>query len=619
MHKKFLYRIKCKNQNCGKKSPQSFYLKRILFAKQSTSEDTNSEVNSTKPKIYFSNGCGIVILHVLLLIACLLQACDKPSQKPSHAPHPLQRLRMTMNREPQSLDPRKGAEVVSASLHFLLFEGLTRFNADWTLSLSVADAIDISENKKIYRFHLRETYWSDGSRVTAHDFAYAWKKILQPNFPSPNAHLFYPIKNAQAAKRGLCSTEEIGISVIDESNLQVELENPTPYFLKLTAFCTFFPVQQKADLEDPTWALAHDKRFICNGPFQLTAWRNMQSIQLTRNPFYWDKEKIPLDEIEFLLLSDGMTALHLFEVNQLDLIQFSLCPLPADCLSFLREQPEFYTEPTSGSVFVAFNTRTYPFHNNKLRLAFSLALDRRIIIENITQLDEQPALEFVPPVLKNNILHPLLSDDSQKEALSLFQEALGELGLSTAEELPPLTYLYSTSDINKKTAETIQMQLRKVLGVEISLQALEHGCLLSKLQNKHFEMVQTVWIAQYNDPMNFLERFKSSDNIKNYSGWEDPYFSQLLARSSLESGDKRLETLLEAEKFLIEAMPVIPLYHLNASFLKKSYVKNLISPYSSNLCYAWVSEQEKSETSHEKNPTLYPDPNILREQSAISP
>ncbi len=536
----------------------------------------------------------------LLILACLLQACAGASHKSPQKNTDLQRLRMSMSREPQSLDPRKGAEVVSASLHFLLFEGLTRFNADWTVSLSSAETVDISEDKKTYCFHLRESYWSDGSRVTAHDFAYAWKKVLDPSFPSPNAHLFYPIKNAEKSKRGLCGSDEIGIRAIDAHTLVVELSSPTPYFLQLTSFCAFFPVQQKIDTLDPSWALAHDQHFVCNGPFHLVEWNNMRSIRLVRNPFYWDKEKIALDEIEFLLLSDGMTALHLFEKNQLDLIQFSLCPLPADCLSFLREKEEFYTEPAAGSVIIAFNTRQFPFNNSKLRRSFSLALDRQLIVDNITQLNEEPAYSVVPPILINNVHHQLLPEGPSAKARFLLREALTELGLASPKDLS-VTYLYSASDINKKTAETVQMLLRKNLGLEIDLQAMEHGSLLSSLNKKRFEMVQTVWIAQYNDPMNILERFKSQDNAKNYSGWEDPLFSLLLERSSLETGAARLNTLLQAEERLVEEMPVIPLYHLNASYLKKSYVKNLISPYSSNLCYAWISDKEKCEMQHGKN------------------
>ncbi len=546
----------------------------------------------------------------LLIIACVCQACGSPS--PSKADP--QRLRMSINREPHSLDPRKGAEVVSAAMHFLLFEGLTRFNEDWTISLSLAEKVDISEDKTVYRFFLREAYWSDGSRITAHDFSYSWKKILDPAFPAPNAHLFYPIKNAEPVKKGLLSAETLGIRVLDDTTLQVELEGPTPYFLQLVAFCAFFPVQQNIDARNPNWALGQNSSFVCNGPFQIADWQKMQSIRLERNPHYWDKGKISLKEIDFFLLSDGMTALHLFENNQLDLIQFSLCPLPADCISFLREKEEFYTEPSAGSVFIAFNTRVFPFNNVKLRRAFGMALNRKSIIDNITQLKETPATGAVPPILKNNVRHLLIPDGPCPEAASLFREALDELGLSSAEELPRLTYLYSASDINKKTAETIQMQLSKCLGVTIFLQSMEHYCLLFALQKRDFQMVQTTWIAQYNDPMNILERFKSSENAKNYSGWEDPCFCELLAQSSLVTGDKRMEILLAAEKRLTDAMPVIPLYHLNASYLKKPYVKNLISPYSSNLCYAWISDEvlhENFEYPHRRLPhpfTAYSQP-----------
>ncbi len=529
---------------------------------------------------------------VWVILVIVFSACDRPPQEKRNSQH----LRMSIGREPQSLDPRKGAEVVSAALHFLLFEGLTRFNADWSITLSLAENIEISEDKKTYLFTLRDAQWSNGTPITAHDFVYAWKKVLDPSFPSPNAHLFYPIKNAESAKKGLSSSATIGVHALNHKTLLIELETPTPYFLQLVAFSAFFPICREVDEKNPGWALAHDRHFICNGPFQIAEWQNMQRIRLERNPFYWDKDKISLELIDLFLLSEGMTALHLFENNQLDLIQFSLSPMPADWLSFLREKEEFYTEPSSGSVIIAFNTRQFPFNNKKLRRAFSLALNRKAIIDNITQLDEIPAYSLVPPVLKNNTHDALILDGPHPHAAGLLNEALAELGLSSTEELPPLIYLYSASDINKKTAETIQAQLHEALGLNISLQSLEHRCLLSAIQKKDFEMVQTVWVAQYNDPMNILERFKSKDNAKNYSGWEDPDFSNLLVQSSYEAGSRRMETLLEAEKKLIDEMPIIPLYHLNASYLKKPYVKNLISPYSSNLCYARIS----NEPTHEK-------------------
>ncbi|HVW99391.1 MAG TPA: ABC transporter substrate-binding protein, partial [Candidatus Babeliaceae bacterium] len=180
------------------------------------------------------------------LILTLLASCGKP-EAPSKKLHI---LRMNVNREPVSMDPRQGSEYVSSTLHFMLFEGLMRLNPDGSLTPAQAKSVEISDDRKTYTFHLRDTKWSDGTPVTAYDFEKAWKKILSPHFAAPSASLLYAIRNAEKAKRGTISLEDVGIHSTDPRTLIVELESPTPYFLSLVSFCVFFPVKQTAD-ENP--------------------------------------------------------------------------------------------------------------------------------------------------------------------------------------------------------------------------------------------------------------------------------------------------------------------------------------------------------------------------------
>jgi len=527
----------------------------------------------------------LAIFFFLLASSC--------SREPQPYDESKQQLRMSINREPHSLDPRIGGEVVSVSLHFLLFEGLTRFNPDWTISLSVAESVEISKDRKTYIFHLRPTKWSDGSAVTAFDFEYAWKKLLDPNFPAFNAHLFFCIKNAELAKKGLVSLDQVGIQALHESMLKVELLHPTPYFLDLTSFAAFFPVQSKKDVKDPNWSKKTGANFVCNGPFCLRKWDRNLLIELERNPLYWNSDKIHLEKIQLHVIVDGTTALNMFESNDLDFLQLSLAPLPSEPLSELIKTGRLSSSPSAASNILAFNTEQFPFDHVKIRQAFGFAVDRDALVNTLLQKRELAAYSAIPPILKKGKTDPLLPKADAQKAKQLFAEALEELGLELWQ-FPPLTFVFSASDQNKKIVEAIQHQWKEILGVYVSLQPLEHTTLLDRLCKRNFQIAQTIWIAQYNDPMNILERFKSKQNVKNYSGWENSEFSALLEKSFEETGKDRMDTLREAEIVFLNHMPVLPLFHLNAMFLKKSYVKDLDSPYPSDLCFARIENQPKN-------------------------
>jgi len=186
----------------------------------------------------------------LCSLICLFNVfgCQK-SETPSK-----QVLNVNFLYEPTILDPRRGSDGVTSTVHFMLFEGLTRMTPTSTRELALAKKIDVSDDGLTYTFFLRESFWSDGYKVTAEDFAFSWTSMLDPSFPCPNAHLLYPIKNAEKIKSGELLTESLGIKVLDEQTFQITLERPTPYFLDLTSFCVLFPVPKHIAASNSHWA-----------------------------------------------------------------------------------------------------------------------------------------------------------------------------------------------------------------------------------------------------------------------------------------------------------------------------------------------------------------------------
>jgi oligopeptide transport system substrate-binding protein len=509
-------------------------------------------------------------LGVLTLVLSLLTACGKKEVTPQKTAV----FRMNINREPPTMDPRKGSELIGSAMHFILFEGLVRLNPDGSVSCAQAQSVEISDNRKTYTFHLKGTLWSDGTPVTAHDFEYAWKKILSPNFPAANAHLLYPIKNAEAAKKGVVSLDAVGITSVNDLTLRVDLENATPYFLDLIAFCVFFPVNSKIDAATPDWAYEAGDHFVSNGPFTLKSWKHNDGIVFEKNPHYWEAHQVLLDQIHVSMIPDENTALRMYENGELDIIGLGISPIPTDALAQFQKKGMLETRASPGTTIICFNLNRPPFSNKNIRKAFAYAINRQEIIENITQLGEEVATSVIPPLLKNNTQIAFFKDHDIESAHALFKQGCQELGIDP-KNFPEITYSYSTSEANHKLAQALQNQWMQTLGVKIKIQNSEHKVLLDKLGSRSYEIAQSLWVAQYNDQMNILERFKYKHNPKNYPGWENSEFIRLLDQSAFATtAEARFKILEQAETLFIEEMPLAPIYHWRTAFMLKPHLTN---------------------------------------------
>ncbi len=329
----------------------------------------------------------------LILLTVIVAGCSG-----GNVDHSQQTLRLNLYTEPPSLDPRKFTDATSAHVLMMLFEGLTRIDYDHKPHSALAEEIFISEDQRTYTFKLREAYWSNGDPITANDFAYSWRKILDPQFPSLFAYKLYPIQNAAEIKEGKLPIDQLGVRVLNEKTLEVTLNYPTPYFLELIAFPTFFPVNQKVDEAMPEWAAEAGSFFVTNGPFSLKKWEHESEITVVKNPQYWNADSVRLDAIQLAMIDDTTTEFYMYEMGELDWAGSPISNLPPEFIPALKEEGKLEILPSTGVYYFKVNTDNPILNNAKIRQALSYCINREEIVEHITQAGQKPACALVPPM-----------------------------------------------------------------------------------------------------------------------------------------------------------------------------------------------------------------------------
>ncbi|HSX13809.1 MAG TPA: peptide ABC transporter substrate-binding protein [Chlamydiales bacterium] len=480
------------------------------------------------------------------LILLFLVSCQQVAKPPPNT------LRMSFLQDPATIDPRKSSDYTSSTLICLLFEGLTRCTGGVDVELAIAENVELSQDRKVYTFHLRKTLWSNGQSVTAFDFERSWKTLLTPGFPSPCAYLLFPIKNAENYAKGLC--HDIGVQAMDDYTLKVELEKPTPYFLSLTAFPLYFPSPSQSN--------------VFNGPFIIDKMDIGSQILLKRNPIFW--KTVPLENIHISIVRDELTAIHMFEKGELDLLGGPLTPLTLD---ILPKKLPYHLIPMAASTFCTLNTKAL---NKEIRMdLWSAIRNHPEMNQEIKSWGQIPTTHILPPSLRENFqkeehFNPVISLVKNKNVNVLMNRCTST----------PLTLYYKNHPLEKKMAQTLQ-KAWKDSGFDVRIEQVESKSLMKKLYQKNYQLSLASWIAQYHDPMNILERFKDETNAKNYPGWSSPELNHLLADHECDKG----EQLLEEEAILI------PLYHWNSPLLLHPRVRGFSSTSTGGLILERISLQ----------------------------
>lgn len=538
-----------------------------------------------------------VLVSSVLVLGAALAGCGGNSAAPAPAENnngsaaqPAknngpQTLRLNLHSEPPTLDPGIAEDSTSGAVIRATFDGLTRTGQDGKPHESVAEKVDVSKDMLTYTFHLRDSKWSNGDPVTAKDFEFAWKRALDPKTASNYAYQLYYIKNGEKFNKNEAKMDDVGVKALDDKTLQVTLENPTPYFLELTAFYTYYPVDQKVVTADPKWA-TEAKTHVGNGPFKLESWEHKSKLTLVKNDNYWDKDTVKLDKIDFSMVEDENTELSMFDNDELDWAGAPLSTIPTDAMQSLKDSGKLNIQPIAATYMYKFNTTKAPFNNAKIRKAFAYAIDRQSIIDNVTQAEQAPATGLVPTSMILN-KDGYFKDHDVETAKKLLAEGMKELGIT---KLPPITLSFNTSEGHKKIAEAIQDQWKKELGADVKLENKEWKVYLEDMHQGNTHVFRSGWTGDFNDPINFLALFKEKNGGNNDTFWENKQYQDLLNKSALEADpEKRKAILAQAEQILMDEMPIAPIYFYTNSYVKKDNVKGVLMDGLGFIDYKWAS------------------------------
>lgn len=521
---------------------------------------------------------------ILLSLSILFGSCQ-PAPKEQAKNESTSMLRINIETEPQSLDPRKARSLSSGTILRMLFEGLTRINKEEKAELALAQAVTISKDRKTYTFALRKSQWSNGEELTANDFAYSLKKVLDPSFPSDNAYQLYVIKNAKAAKEGTCSLDEIGVRVLNPLTLQIELENPVSYFLELTAFPVFFPVNMSVDISNPNWP-QNGSSYVCNGPFSIDKWVHNDVLQVKKNTHYWDTDSVQMSKIQMVMVNED-TGLKMFEKNELDWVGSPLSVLPIDTIHQLTHERILKSKAMLGTSFFRTNTERVPFESPLMRKAFAIAIDRQAIVEHVLQGKQFPATGIVP-ISMGLQEEPFFEDGNIEQAKELFEQAMQNEGW-TRENFPVVTLTYPSNERSRMICQAVQQQWYKAFNIQVKLEAIEPKVYFNRVSKQDFQLAIGSWTADFNDPISFLEVFKYKHASTNNTMWENPEYVQLLDRSNLLlNQEERWKTLKESENLIMEAMPVIPLFHYTMLYVQNEKVKDVLLSSLGTMDFKWA-------------------------------
>lgn len=491
-----------------------------------------------------------------------------------------------------SLDPALATDGYSFSVINNFAEGLYRLDENEQPVPAQAEGVEVSGDELTYTFTLRDGIrWSDGDAVTSGDFRYAWLRAMDPEIAQLYSFILSDyIRGGAEYLAGDGSAEDVAIQTPDDKTLEVTLSDPTPFFLSLTAFPTYMPLKQDFVEEQGNAFAKGADGLLCNGPYEVTGFDPSSRVVLAKNGRYWDESNVAVEKINVGVIKEPGTALNLYEAGDLDTVL-----LTSDNVEQFRGSPEYSEVTTFSTILLYLNNADPALSNENVRRALQTGFDRQAYVDALLGGIGEAAYGLVPPGMPGpdgrtfrEAVGNTVPESSADEARGLWERGAEELG-----QEPQLEVLVSDEASSQDLGVFLQGQFEERLGARVEVTSLPFDTLLEREDAGDYQMAVSSWIADYNDPMTFLDLWISGASF-NKVGFASDRYDQLIAEAKAEpDAARRMDLMVEAERLVVEESAALaPIYYFASASLTKPYVKNYVThPYGPASDYKYASIQ----------------------------
>ncbi len=522
----------------------------------------------------------LTIFFALVIITSLIvmPAC-------SSAPSGPQNLTVNIAGEPSQIDPNRASWSTERTVIMQVFEGLLGFNQD--LSLKTVGATDmptvgnggISADGKTYTFKLRpEVTWSDGVKVTAHNYEYSIKRLFDPDLAAEYTSFYFNIVGGQAYYEAISATtaakaqlhDAVGVKALDDYTLEIKLINAQPTFLQLMALWPTYPIREDIVTQyGATWT--EPPHYIGNGPFIMTEWVHSDHITMIKNPNYWG-DKAKLDKLVLNMTTDANALFAAYQNNEVD-----ISGVPAGTektvMADTTLSPQILRFAELTTFAFQFNVTTAPFDNKNLRKALNAGIDRDAFINNVRGGVGQPAYSWIPPGMPGydaNLGADYHFDVTKAKAF------LTAAGYSDGSKVPELHLQYADTGINPTIAQFIQQQMKTNLNISVVIEPMERKAFTQAVNAEQYTWAWYGWGADYPDPEDWLPQLFGTGAGNNHTNYSSAAFDSLCAQAAVELDNaKRLDLYAQAQAMVVDDAPVLFMFYRERFVLVKPHVQGL--------------------------------------------
>lgn len=508
-----------------------------------------------------------------VLLVLLLSACGKRGTAVD-AGNREQVIHIGNLSEPNDLDPHVITSHQDSNIVATLFEGLALYDAKTAEPTpGVAERWETSADNLTWTFHLRRNAkWSNGDPVTAHDFVFAYRRILTPSLAAEYASLLYVLKNGQALNSGkLSDFNQLGARAVDDHTLALTLENPVPYLPTMICHAAWYPVHRATlekhgglDKRGSAWTRAGNH--VGNGAFMLEEWKPHQYIRVKKSPAYWDNAAVKLNAAVFYPIESEDAEERSFRSGQLHVT--STMPLSKVPVYRAEKSPFYNPHVFLATFFLRFNVEKPPLNDPRVRRALSLAIDRERFVRDVLKGGQTPAGHLTPPETAG-----FTANSKNTFNPELAKKLLAEAGFPEGKGIKKLGYLYNSTEANRIIAEALQQMWNRTLGIDIALENQESRVQAVSMRSGNYEVARYAWVGDYLDPSTFLE-LMTGDSGNNMTRWRNAEYDRLYAEASRTADNqRRYEIYQRLEEIIAEEAPIAPIYFYARNNLRRPEVK----------------------------------------------